>query len=141
MVSNGWTPCALAYANLYCPSPIRSWSSTPNKQPKFTPKNQAYSQSEVSVGRRMLCNYTFIGTRLAPACRKLSKMPAIPIFIFYLKVHCELNWIEYYWGRCKYFARKHCNYTLPGQSTNQISLKWLTYAGRSARSSKSSGIR
>ena len=47
------------------------------------------------------------------------------IFIFYLKVHCELNWIEYYWGRCKYFARKHCNYTLPGQSTNQIAnIRW-----------------
>ena len=28
--------------------------------------------------------------------------------------HCELNWIERYWGAAKAYARKHCLYTLPG---------------------------
>ena len=37
------------------------------------------------------------------------------IFPLYPKFHCELNWIEYYWGNCKHFARKHCNYTLAGK--------------------------
>ncbi|KAA8893418.1 hypothetical protein FN846DRAFT_914062 [Sphaerosporella brunnea] len=36
------------------------------------------------------------------------------LVMFYPKFHCELNWIEYYWGAYKHYARKHCNYTLPG---------------------------
>ena len=36
------------------------------------------------------------------------------IFLLYPKFYCELNWIEYYWGRWKYFIRKHCNYTFTG---------------------------
>jgi hypothetical protein len=38
------------------------------------------------------------------------------IALFYPKYHCEMNWIEYYWGACKKYARKHCTYTLPGIS-------------------------
>jgi hypothetical protein len=26
------------------------------------------------------------------------------------KFHCELNWIEYYWGRAKWYKRDHCKY-------------------------------
>jgi hypothetical protein len=36
------------------------------------------------------------------------------LVIFYPKFHPELNWIEYYWGACKYFARRHCNYSFIG---------------------------
>ena len=35
-------------------------------------------------------------------------------FLLYPKFHCELNWIEYYWGCCKYSTCKNCNYTLAG---------------------------
>jgi hypothetical protein len=31
-----------------------------------------------------------------------------------------MNWIEYYWGSCKQYARKHCTYTLPGISPSRI---------------------
>ena len=46
------------------------------------------------------------------------------IFILYPKFHCELNWIEYYWGRCKYFARKHCKYPLSGKQLEFSTCTW-----------------
>jgi hypothetical protein len=36
------------------------------------------------------------------------------LVLFYPKFHCELNWIVYYWGSSKQYARKHCTYTLAG---------------------------
>lgn len=33
---------------------------------------------------------------------------------FYPKFHHKLNWIEYYLGACKYFARRYCNYSFAG---------------------------
>ena len=47
------------------------------------------------------------------------------IFIPYTKFHCELNWIEYYWGRCKYFTRKHCNYSLSGKRLECSTCTWV----------------
>ena len=37
--------------------------------------------------------------------------------LFLPKFHCELNWIERYWGAAKKYARRHCSYSLSGLRT------------------------
>jgi len=60
--------------------------------------------------------------------------------VFYPKFHCELNYIEMYWGAAKRYVRQHCNYTWKGLQENiprafdSISLKQIRkYALRSVK--------
>ncbi|RPA94627.1 hypothetical protein L873DRAFT_1837574 [Choiromyces venosus 120613-1] len=37
--------------------------------------------------------------------------------LFYPKFHCELNWIEYYWGQVKRYTHDNCEYNYEGLKT------------------------
>jgi hypothetical protein len=38
--------------------------------------------------------------------------------LFYPKFHCELNWIEYFWGKVKYYTRANCGYDIKSLREN-----------------------
>jgi len=49
------------------------------------------------------------------------------LVLFYPKFHCELNWIEYFWGRVKVYTRTHCCYNIKSLRENvPIDLKWAS---------------
>ena len=62
------------------------------------------------------------------------------MYMFYLKFHCELNYIESFWAEAKWYSRLHCNYTFKDlkevvpRALDSVSLKKIRqFARRSAR--------
>ncbi|RPA97800.1 hypothetical protein L873DRAFT_1770623 [Choiromyces venosus 120613-1] len=39
------------------------------------------------------------------------------LVLFYPKFHCELNWIEYYWGQVKRYTQDNCKYNYEALKT------------------------
>ncbi|RPB06843.1 hypothetical protein P167DRAFT_477684, partial [Morchella conica CCBAS932] len=40
------------------------------------------------------------------------------LILFYPRIHCELNWIEYFWARVKLYTRTHCGYDIKSLMKN-----------------------
>ena len=93
----------------------------PNKKTKRIPNPNCLLGGECCATAVLSAQEDFKSTR-----SRLQEIveDAGHIFILYPKFHCELNWIEYYWGRRKYFARKHCNYSLSGKGPEFSTCTW-----------------
>ena len=88
-----------------------SVSKVPLTIPIYTEKPNNYPIQRVRLlcSRDPLSSGRFQKWGLLPARDRRGRGH---IFPFCLGFRRELNWISYYWSRCKHFTRQHCNYTL-----------------------------
>ncbi|GES92520.1 hypothetical protein RCL_jg28850.t1 [Rhizophagus clarus] len=74
--------------------------------------NNEYNINSQCCARHILSNQPdFLNTK--PLIQEVIEARGHKV-IFYPKFHCELNYIEMYWGAAKRYARQHCNYSWTG---------------------------
>jgi len=79
---------------------------------KLDCKKGTHSEDQTCCARRLLGSQPDF---VAQKCILAEALEARGhLVMFYPKFHPELNFIEYYWGQAKRFAREHCQYNLPG---------------------------
>jgi hypothetical protein len=61
------------------------------------------------------CTYMSLQSDFQSQKNKLEEAALLHghLSLLYPKYHCELNWIEHFWGAAKWHTRKYCKYTIP----------------------------
>ena len=77
---------------------------------KKSKKDKSHTSNSCCARRLLLVQPDFLAqkSRLQEEIEKRGHL-----CLFFPKFHCELNWIEYRWGRAKWYTRKHCQYNWP----------------------------
>ncbi|RGB33345.1 hypothetical protein C1646_761801 [Rhizophagus diaphanus] len=74
--------------------------------------NNEYNVNSQCCAKHILLNQPdFLNTK--PLIQEIIEVKGHKV-IFYPKFHCELNYIEMYWGAAKWYARQQCNYSWMG---------------------------
>lgn len=76
----------------------------------------AVCEGETCCARRILANQEDFRSQKSAIQEYLEAKGHAVLFI--PKFHCELNWIERFWGACKRYTREHCEYSVPGLRKN-----------------------
>lgn len=77
-----------------------------------------------------MMNYPMILKPQRPLVREVIENRGHKV-IFYPKFHCELNFIEMFWGAAKRYTRNNCDYSFKGlekivpEALNSISLETI----------------
>jgi transposase len=94
----------------------------PKKKPQYPSHNEVRYESRVlklqEARIRQCCARAILSSQPDFAAQKSRLEDVIEkaghLVLFYPKFHCELNWIEHYWGETKRYTRRNCTYTLAG---------------------------